>query len=66
MEDKNYEVDGYKCIICEVMKKQGYYLKKSFICIDCENDIIYTETNSPFYKFFVDQVKKINMVNSFS
>ncbi|MCU9594307.1 sigma factor G inhibitor Gin [Caldibacillus thermolactis] len=49
-----------KCIICENEKRQGYYILSSFICKECEEKIVQTETNEQAYMFFVKQLGKIN------
>ncbi|WP_395939814.1 sigma factor G inhibitor Gin [Bacillus sp. 03113] len=51
---------GEKCVICEQTKLQGIHLFTTFICIDCEKDILNTETSSPKYKYFLKQLKKIS------
>ncbi|REJ19153.1 MAG: carnitine--CoA ligase [Caldibacillus debilis] len=47
-------------MVCEKFKKEGYFLYDSFICIDCEKEIIKTETSDPVYRFYLRQLKKIN------
>ncbi|WP_020154645.1 sigma factor G inhibitor Gin [Caldibacillus debilis] len=51
---------GEVCMVCEKFKKEGYFLYDSFICIDCEKEIIKTETSDPVYRFYLRQLKKIN------
>ncbi|MGG5254513.1 sigma factor G inhibitor Gin [Neobacillus sp. SM06] len=57
---------GEKCVICEQMKPKGIHLYTSFICTDCEKDLIQTDTNDPKYKFFLKQLKKIATPGIFS
>lgn len=47
------------CIICEQMKPSGIHLYTSFICSDCENEIVHTETGDPRYLYFIRQLKAI-------
>jgi hypothetical protein len=54
------------CIICSQQKATGIHLYTSFVCIDCEKDMIGTETNSPQYKFFVEKLKKVNTPQIYS
>lgn len=56
MNEKNH------CIICEEKKEMGYFILQSFICIECENDILHTDISSPYYAFLVQQLKKLNQV----
>ena len=57
---------GEKCVICEQMKPKGIHLYTSFICTDCETDLIQTDTNDPKYTFFLKQLKKIATPEIFS
>jgi len=54
------------CVICESLKPRGIHLYTSFICTDCENDLIHTDTNDPRYKYFLKQLKKITTPEIFS
>ena len=53
------EAEKHTCIICEKEKENGIFLLQSFVCIECERDIVQTETNSPLYRFYVQQMKKV-------
>ncbi|WP_376739739.1 sigma factor G inhibitor Gin [Bacillus canaveralius] len=50
---------GKTCVVCEQIKWKGIHLYTSFICIDCEHDLIITDTDDPKYKYFLKQLKKI-------
>lgn len=50
------------CIICEENKESGYFILQSFICVECENDILHTDSASPYYSFLLQQLKKINKI----
>jgi hypothetical protein len=57
---------GETCVICENHKPVGIHLYTSFICTDCEKDLIQTRTNDPKYKYFLKQLKKITNPEIFS
>lgn len=57
---------GESCVICEEKKLRGIHLYTSFICTDCEQDLIHTDTNHPKYKFFLQQLKKVTTPEIFS
>ncbi|MFB6469303.1 sigma factor G inhibitor Gin [Cytobacillus sp. Hz8] len=57
---------GENCVICEQYKFIGIHLYTSFICRDCEKDLIHTDTNDPKYKFYLKQLKKVNTPEIFS
>ncbi|WP_251554291.1 sigma factor G inhibitor Gin [Neobacillus muris] len=54
------------CVICEIQKPKGIHLYTSFICTDCEKDLIQTNTSDPKYKYFLQKLKKINTPEIFS
>lgn len=54
------------CVICEESKWKGIRLYNSFICAECEQKIIATDTNDPQYKFYLKQLRKINTPEIFS
>lgn len=47
------------CIVCEKTKKEGIYLYTSFVCRDCEKEIVQTDTSNVKYKHYLQQLKKI-------
>jgi hypothetical protein len=57
---------GETCVICEQMKQKGIHLYTSFICIDCERDLIETDSSNPKYKYFLKQLRKIKTPEIFS
>jgi hypothetical protein len=57
---------GETCVICENLKPVGIHLYTSFICTDCEKDLIHTTTSDPKYKHFLKQLKKITNPEIFS
>ncbi|NRG45982.1 sigma factor G inhibitor Gin [Bacillus sp. CRN 9] len=50
---------GERCVICEESKVKGIHLYTSFICSDCEKDLIATDTDDTKYKFYLNKLKKI-------
>jgi hypothetical protein len=58
VEVMNTEQQGEICVICEEKKIKGIHLYTSFICSECEKDMIKTETNDPKYKHYLSQLKK--------
>ncbi|WP_246945980.1 sigma factor G inhibitor Gin [Bacillus pinisoli] len=57
---------GETCVVCEIPKDKGIHLYTSFICTDCETDMIQTETNHPNYKFYLKQLRKVTQPTIFS
>ncbi|MBO9131278.1 sigma factor G inhibitor Gin [Bacillus sp. 165] len=49
------------CVICEQEKQEGIHVYNSFMCNDCEREIVKTNTDSPRYLFYLQQMKKINL-----
>lgn len=54
------------CVICEQMKPKGIHLYTSFICTDCEVDLIHTDISDPRYKYYLQQLKKVTTPEIFS
>ncbi|MFD1736875.1 sigma factor G inhibitor Gin [Bacillus salitolerans] len=50
---------GETCLICEQVKEKGIHLYTSFLCVECEQEIIHTQTSHPNYKFYLQQMRKI-------
>jgi uncharacterized protein (DUF983 family) len=48
-----------KCIVCDEMKLVGIHLFSSFVCSDCEKDMVNTDTSDPKYKYYVDRLKSV-------
>ncbi|HEO8421910.1 sigma factor G inhibitor Gin [Niallia sp. FSL W8-0635] len=55
-------IQGEKCLICEKNKLEGIHLFQSFICMECEREIVNTKTNDPKYQFFVYQMGKARIL----
>ncbi|PLS15096.1 sigma factor G inhibitor Gin [Bacillus sp. M6-12] len=57
---------GETCIICEQSKLLGIHLYTSFICGDCEKEMVRTETNDPQYRYYLKKLKKVNTPEIYS
>lgn len=57
---------GETCVICEKLKNNGIHLYTSFICNECEQDLIHTDTDHPMYRYYLKQLKKVNTPETFS
>ncbi|KAB7663254.1 sigma factor G inhibitor Gin [Bacillus sp. B1-b2] len=55
---KIYHSSEEVCLICETKKEQGIHIMHSFICMDCEKELVNTKTSDPKYSFFVYQMGK--------
>ncbi|MBM6616224.1 sigma factor G inhibitor Gin [Bacillus suaedaesalsae] len=53
------EYYGETCVICEKEKEKGIHLYTTFICTDCETEMIHTQTSHPSYQFYIKQLRKI-------
>ncbi len=47
------------CVICEQLQSTGIHLYTSFICMQCEEQIVNTETDDPHYNYYVQQLKRV-------
>ncbi|WP_018663613.1 sigma factor G inhibitor Gin [Heyndrickxia acidiproducens] len=61
-EQENQEV----CIICEQAKQNGIHLYHAFICNECEDEMVHTETGDPRYLYFIRQLKAIKAPRMYS
>lgn len=52
---------GELCVVCEQSKPKGIHLYTSFICTDCEREIIQSDMSDPKYKYYLHQLKKITL-----
>jgi hypothetical protein len=57
---------GETCVICETTKDMGIHLYTSFICYDCEMDMIKTDTDNPKYKYYLKQLRKVTTPEIYS
>lgn len=54
------------CMICEGKEKEGMHINTSFICWECEQEIVQTEPESKKYNEFVKKLSKIKKTSVFS
>lgn len=52
-----------QCKICEEKKREGIYILVSFICSDCEKEILNTNPEDERYQYFVDRLKRTHTAN---
>ena len=57
---------GETCVVCECKKTSGIHVYTSFICEECEREIITTDTKDERYKYYLKQLKKITHPEIFS
>jgi len=58
MYNKKQSNSGEICLICEKKKKLGIHLFHSFICLECEQEIVHTKTSDPRYHFYIYRMGK--------
>jgi hypothetical protein len=66
MSNVNAKAVGECCIVCSEEKRIGIHLYTSFICYECEREMVETETSDPLYKLFVQRLKKVNTPEIYS
>lgn len=57
---------GEICVICEHNKEKGIHLYNRFICIDCEGEMIRTETSDDKYQFYLKQLRQLTKPEMYS
>lgn len=57
---------GEQCIICHKQKEKGIHLYTSFICMECEKEMIDTNTNEPKYQYFIEKLKQVKTTRIYS
>lgn len=51
--------EDLECTVCNKPKEQGIVIVSSFICADCEHEIVRTDVQDGKYSFFISQLKQI-------
>ncbi|WP_306807535.1 sigma factor G inhibitor Gin [Cytobacillus gottheilii] len=46
-------------MICDQAKVRGIHLYTSFICTECERELISTDTSHPKYNHYLSKLKKV-------
>lgn len=54
-------VERAKCMICQVSAEEGISILDSFLCVDCEQEIVQTEVEDSRYSMFVYKMKDLNL-----
>lgn len=49
-----------RCIICEEGKADGIHLYTSFICEQCEYNMIHTDAREEKYRYYINKLKNMN------
>lgn len=60
MENEKLGHKGETCIICEKIRMSGIHIFDQFICNDCENTLIRTDTDDDRYKYYLKKMRKVN------
>ena len=45
------------CVICNETKENGIVILQSFICANCENEMINTSTDDAQYKVYIEKLR---------
>lgn len=61
----NSIIQGH-CIICDEEKETGIHLYNSFICSECERNIVHTEPREEKYRYYLEKLKNINQSTLYS
>jgi len=48
-----------RCIICEEVKQSGVHLYTSFICKQCEHNMIHTDVREVKYRYYIEKLKNM-------
>ncbi|WLR50882.1 sigma factor G inhibitor Gin [Bacillus tianshenii] len=57
---------GETCIVCEEKKERGIHIINEFICTECEQQMIQTETHEQKYRYFIEKLQKIKETKLYS
>ncbi|MCM3006885.1 sigma factor G inhibitor Gin [Priestia koreensis] len=49
------------CIVCEELREEGIHIFSNFICVECEQKMVSTETDDIQYQYFIHQLKNISL-----
>lgn len=48
-----------KCSVCEQKKEEGIHLTDIYICSNCEREIVNSDVNDEFYKYYLQKLRKL-------
>jgi len=54
-------VEKTKCIICHISTDEGITILDSFLCFDCEQEIVRTEVEDTRYMMYVSKMRDLNL-----
>lgn len=49
-----------QCMICEEQKINGIYLYTTFICEQCEHNMVHTDAREVKYRYYIEKLKNIS------
>ncbi|KEO81451.1 inhibitor of sigma-G Gin [Tumebacillus flagellatus] len=61
MEERNTANSGGTCIVCSQQKDLGIRIFQSFLCTECEREIVQTDVLDEKYPYYIDRMKQIWM-----
>ncbi|MGE7219520.1 sigma factor G inhibitor Gin [Priestia koreensis] len=47
--------------MCEELREEGIHIFSNFICVECEQKMVSTETDDIQYQYFIHQLKNISL-----
>ena len=59
-------VNKQTCAVCDNQKEKGLNVYNLFICSQCEQKMVKTEPEDPSYAYFVEKLKRLNHLTSYS
>lgn len=48
-----------KCSVCERNNSKGIYICDIYICESCEREIVSSDVNDEFYRYYLQKLKKL-------
>ncbi|WLD93439.1 sigma factor G inhibitor Gin [Alkalihalobacillus sp. AL-G] len=51
------------CMVCEKKAEKGIHIFHHFLCCNCEQKMISTDTDDEEYQYFIEKLRKINRVS---
>lgn len=48
-----------RCIICEELALEGIHLYTTFICTECEHNMVHTDVREVKYRYYIKKLKNI-------
>ncbi|WP_067933460.1 sigma factor G inhibitor Gin [Alicyclobacillus kakegawensis] len=55
---------GRRCIICDRPREIGIVVWGQFICAECEQEIVSTDTSELRYQYYVQRLKRLRPGNA--